>query len=190
MTSPCSAANCDCPGFQSSGKRRTSGVGAGGWICTCGHIENAHIAGAASFEAAREEGRTRDERRMMAQGLGCIVFWLAVVGIVVFAIVSGGGDDGGRNAGDSGTNSSSGRSISRADFGDEWPFSVSSGRLECRNGGEVVFTSGGVSYGINGTARGTGSYAEIDPIWLPDPEIEGYNKSVGPVLDAGLELCD
>ena len=62
------------------------------------------------------------------------------------------------------------RFVSQVDYGEDWPFSVKEGVLSCdpsrRGGGrlDVVFTTGGVSYALNGTARGSGDYAEIDPI--------------------------
>ena len=67
------------------------------------------------------------------------------------------------------TLSSNERFISQVDYGKDWPFSVEEGVLSCdpssRGGGrlDVVFTTGGVSYALNGTAIDSG-YAEIDPI--------------------------
>lgn len=60
------------------------------------------------------------------------------------------------------------RLISRVDYGEDWPFTVEDGVLSC-DSLEVVFTTGGVSYGINGQATGAGDYAEVDPIWREAP---------------------
>ena len=60
------------------------------------------------------------------------------------------------------------RLISRVDYGEDWPFTVEEGVLSC-NLSEVVFTAGGVSYGINGSAMGSGNYAEVEAIWRLAP---------------------
>jgi len=82
--------------------------------------------------------------------------------------------------------------ITKDDFGDDWPFTVDEGVL-AGNGsggiGEVIFTVDGVTYAVNGTARGTGKYTEIDEIWADDPELAGLKKNIGPIIDRGLELC-
>ena len=60
------------------------------------------------------------------------------------------------------------RLISRVDYGEDWPFTVEDGVLSC-DLSAVVFTTGGVSYGVNGRASGVGGYAELAPIWREDP---------------------
>jgi hypothetical protein len=57
--------------------------------------------------------------------------------------------------------------ISRADFGQQWPLTVADGVLSCQNGA-VTFASGGVVYGVNGTAKSRG-FRGIDPIWQLAP---------------------
>lgn len=79
-------------------------------------------------------------------------------------------------------------------FGDDWPLTVDEGILSCylRDGGanrEVVLKVGDVVYAINGIAKGSGRWAEIDPIWLDNPRIAGTKISLQPFLDAGLALC-
>jgi hypothetical protein len=60
------------------------------------------------------------------------------------------------------------RQISRSEFGDTWPFTVESGELACVGPGKnVVFTTGGTTYGVNGTARSR--YPTVDPIWKEQP---------------------
>ena len=79
--------------------------------------------------------------------------------------------------------------VSRAEFGTAWPFSVRAGVLRSEAGGAVVFRANGMDYAINGTARQLGRWAEVDEIWLDDPAIPGNKKSIGPMIDRGLELC-
>ena len=92
----------------------------------------------------------------------------------------------------------------------KWPFTVSSGRLECVDDA-VIFHSEGKVYAVNGVAKQKG-YAAIEGIGKEDPSFfemakeiaKSENKSVkeviqamgsptrisiGPILDRGLELC-
>lgn len=92
---------------------------------------------------------------------------------------------------------SRGATVTRADFGDRWPFTVDQGVLRCEPPSQVVFSSGGVDYAVNGMARGdmrARGWQEIDGIWAPntDPEVAGMDLkiSVGPLIERGLELCD
>lgn len=82
------------------------------------------------------------------------------------------------------------RTVRKADYGDAWPFTVESGIVRCvapRN--EVVFSSGGKAYAVNGTAKANDLYADIGSIWKDDPTIAGAKISIGPILDLGLSLC-
>ncbi|WP_419861751.1 DUF2511 domain-containing protein [Candidatus Palauibacter sp.] len=70
------------------------------------------------------------------------------------------------------TVSSSERTISRSDFGDEWPFTVESGLLRCSPPSVVTFTSGGTTYAVNGTAMTVvGAGVAIEPIWALAPPL-------------------
>lgn len=83
--------------------------------------------------------------------------------------------------------------VTRAQFGDEWPLSVEDGQLACDSRQHVTFTSGGVVYALNGTAKGAidngAPYQVIDSIWLDDPNVAGLKLSLRPLLDIGLSLC-
>jgi hypothetical protein len=83
---------------------------------------------------------------------------------------------------------SSSLDVSRADFGDEWPLTVGSGTLSC-DGDAVTFTTGGTTYGVNGTARTLNEWPDIDPIWAKDPSGLAPKKDIGPLIDRGLDLC-
>jgi hypothetical protein len=41
--------------------------------------------------------------------------------------------------------------------------------------------------GVNGMAS---SYEDINPIWADDPASPGLKKNIGPLINAGLEMCD
>jgi hypothetical protein len=100
--------------------------------------------------------------------------------------------------------------ITAQQYAEKWPFSVSSGRLECK-GQSVIFHAEGVSYAVNGVAKQNG-YAAIEPIWKQDPSFlamaneiaKAENKStmevvramgkppkinITPILNSGLKLC-
>ena len=79
--------------------------------------------------------------------------------------------------------------LKASDYGDDWPFTVERGELECRRGALVTFfANNGVTYGLNGTAQAAG-YPSIDPIWKNNPKIPGTKISVGYILQRGLDLC-
>ncbi len=102
------------------------------------------------------------------------------------------------------TNSHAGSlKISKDDFGEQWPFSVSEGTLSCTAPSTVTFKANGVKYAVNGIARGAG-YADIIPIWIedekirkdlqkafPDQKIDDMvpNVNIGPIIQKGLSLC-
>ncbi len=96
--------------------------------------------------------------------------------------------------------------IHESDFGEEWPFTVPDGVLRCSGANDVTFVFQGTEYAVNGSAQA--KYAQIDPIWEFDmPLIEEmaeafemtikeakeeyhFRINIGPVITAGLALCD
>ncbi len=79
--------------------------------------------------------------------------------------------------------------ISREEYGENWPFTVDSGRLECWRGPAAVFVTDGTVYQLNGVAKQMG-HAPIDPIWRDNPAIPGTKISLGPVIQRALKLCN
>ena len=56
--------------------------------------------------------------------------------------------------------------------------------------GAVVFTApSGEEYAVNDVATSRG-FKAIDPIRADDAEIEGAKRDLGPLVEAGLELCE
>lgn len=100
--------------------------------------------------------------------------------------------------------------LTKEQYGDKWPLTVSSGHVECKNNA-VIFHSNGKTYAVNGVAK-TQGYSEINAIWEDAPAffemaaeiakaentavdevmkaMGSPNKiSIGPILDSGLKLC-
>jgi len=80
------------------------------------------------------------------------------------------------------------RMITRADFGDEWPFTTEEGMLLC-NEGSVTFLSGGRVHAVNGTAKDRTGFPGVDAIWADNPTFPGTKIDIGPIIEAGLALC-
>jgi hypothetical protein len=79
------------------------------------------------------------------------------------------------------------------DLGDAWPLTMDAGLLDCHPGGRVMFTGNGKTYALNGTAKSAAAAsdwdANINEIWANDAAWPGTKKSMGPLLDRGLALC-
>lgn len=80
--------------------------------------------------------------------------------------------------------------VSRSEYGSEWPLTVDEGVLGCKGAGEVYFTAEGQTYAVNGTAQGASDGADIDAIWADDPNASGLKINIGPLIDEGLPLCE
>lgn len=79
--------------------------------------------------------------------------------------------------------------VSRADLGDAWPLTVKEGTLLCVDQA-VVFSTGGVNYAVNGTAKGRASefgWRDIATIWADGSA--GLKKDIGPLIERGLAQC-
>jgi hypothetical protein len=107
------------------------------------------------------------------------------------------------------TVATTGKKITSLDFGEKWPFTISEGIVKCTEYGGVVFQANSKVYALNGTAKMHSDeygYANVEEIWAVDEKMvqamkdNGYSKeeierlkirkSIGPIIDAGLELCE
>jgi hypothetical protein len=82
--------------------------------------------------------------------------------------------------------------ISKQEYGNDWPFSCEKGILSCEQNGLVTFTTGGKTYAINGAARTAAErrgWNEVHPIWRNNPEFPGTKINIGPIIRRGLDLC-
>ena len=80
-------------------------------------------------------------------------------------------------------------SVSQADYGDKWAFTVPHGTLVCRNTYLAIFRDGkGNEYQLNGAASSAG-YPQINPIWRDNPSFAGIKVDIGPFIERALGLC-
>ena len=82
--------------------------------------------------------------------------------------------------------------ITKHQYGKRWPFTVNAGGLACVHYSSVIFTSRGITYAVNGTAKGEHRYANIEKIWRFNPAYPrsfGLRIDIGPIIDRGLKLC-
>lgn len=82
--------------------------------------------------------------------------------------------------------------VEKDDYGEAWPLTVDSGVVECRPGDQIVFIHDGVTYAVNGLARGRmeeNGYADVRLIWRDDPSGLQPKVSIAPLILLGLELC-
>jgi hypothetical protein len=82
--------------------------------------------------------------------------------------------------------------ISKQEFGSDWPFTVDEGILACKGSrgvAEVVFTANGLSYAVNGTAKGAKKYRPVEEVWAENPSLPGTKKNLSSIIDRGLKLC-
>ncbi len=82
-----------------------------------------------------------------------------------------------------------GEKITQAEYGDQWPFTVSEGQLLCNAPNYVYFKANGQEYAINGAAKQIGAFRPTEEIWRDNPEIPGTKINIGPIISRGLELC-
>jgi hypothetical protein len=84
--------------------------------------------------------------------------------------------------------------ISKVQLKDQWPFTVESGVLACVANPlspgmpAVIFTTGNVTYGINGGAVTGYAFPPIDPIMVKT-NIGLYKVNLGGMISRGLDLC-
>lgn len=78
--------------------------------------------------------------------------------------------------------------MTRAQFGDSWPFTVDSGYLDCVPPSCAVFRTGSTTYGLNGLAKSR-DFQDVRPIWRDDPNAPGLKISIGPMIDLALKEC-
>jgi hypothetical protein len=93
--------------------------------------------------------------------------------------------------------------IDAASYGASWPFTVSKGVLSCQNVTKVpsypqqavLFTSGGKTYAVNGTAmtaatRDKKNWVNVRTITKYNPGGQMYGlMSTGDLIQQGLKLC-
>ncbi|BBY35447.1 hypothetical protein BST33_03600 [Mycolicibacter minnesotensis] len=77
-----------------------------------------------------------------------------------------------------------------------WPLTVSEATLMCARQGvggghqSVTLAANRKMYAVNGTAKSTGQFEDIDEIWAEDASYPGLKVNIGPLLAKGLSLCE
>ncbi|GAA3113017.1 hypothetical protein GCM10020001_035040 [Nonomuraea salmonea] len=83
------------------------------------------------------------------------------------------------------------RTVTRIEFGKNWPLTTDSAQVRCdgpRVAAQAKLIVDGTTYGLNGNALNEG-LPRPDPVWADDPGIDGAKISIGPLIDAALDLC-
>lgn len=82
--------------------------------------------------------------------------------------------------------------VGKSEFGDDWPFKVENGWVECVDGHSVIFKANGDSYALNDAARLSGEYKNIREIIRPDANYPGKKimMDLSLIEFEGLKLCD
>ncbi|MCB9441125.1 MAG: DUF2511 domain-containing protein [Mycolicibacterium sp.] len=76
-----------------------------------------------------------------------------------------------------------------------WPLTVPDATLMCAGWGtggqkSVTLAADGKMYAVNGTAKSTKQFEDLDAIWADDSTAPGLKVNIGPLLTKGLSLCD
>lgn len=77
--------------------------------------------------------------------------------------------------------------IARTDYGAAWPFTVESGDIECWRPDMVVLQVGEDHYGLNGSARGSGTFKDGKDITIEDAS--GAPADYDQFITMGLAMC-
>lgn len=88
--------------------------------------------------------------------------------------------------------------VTKAEYGEEWPFTVDEGVLTCENikgAKTVTLTANGITYIVNSLpkgieTRGNKKFVRIlGTIWAKNPKGPAPYKAIGAIIDRGLSLC-
>ena len=101
----------------------------------------------------------------------------------------------------SGCSSEESKRITRADYGDDWPLTVSSATIHCERIDSrrvpVWIEVGGEKFAVNGTGHtylGEPTFGTGEAIWkireLLSDKSQTWSISLDPLTHAGLALCD
>jgi len=81
-----------------------------------------------------------------------------------------------------------GVAVSQAEYGAAWPFTVTSGYVDCVPPQSAVFRTGSSAYALNGMAKSRG-FPDVRPIWRDNPSLPGTKINIGPMIDLALQQC-
>lgn len=82
-------------------------------------------------------------------------------------------------------------------FGEDWPLTFQKAKVSCINKRFVFVynTDTDDRYPVNGNAKNAVQVGKMEgedlaTVWADNPDYKGLKKNIGPILDAGLALCD
>jgi len=88
--------------------------------------------------------------------------------------------------------------VTKAQYGEDWPFTVDEGVLACENikgDKTVTLTANGITYIVNSLPKGTETRGNkkfvriLGAIWAKNPKGPAPYKPIGAIIDRGLSLC-
>ena len=79
--------------------------------------------------------------------------------------------------------------VSQADYGNKWPFTVASGRLECLPGRKIVLHAADTTYALNAEALNDGRWPDVVEIMRPDSEYPGGHTNYLLIMKRANPLC-
>jgi hypothetical protein len=98
---------------------------------------------------------------------------------------------------------SSGLRVTASEYGEDWPYTVDSGTLECDRDAATFTDPSGTKWALNGVAMSRGVKSMDDSIWLADEETMAQLReafpdetpatirmSEGDLLTRALALCE
>jgi hypothetical protein len=128
----------------------------------------------------------RDETRLNAGSIGCLVLVGISIAIALVALV-----------GSKLKERSDQIRLKQGDFGDTWPFTVNEAVLTCeqdaarsKSSDAIVLFADGRRFAINGTAETSGRGENLRPIWRDNPDGFPPKISTSPIFILGMKLCD
>ncbi len=85
--------------------------------------------------------------------------------------------------------------VSQAEYGEEWPFTVDHGTLDCVDNdaglnAAAVFRAPGIGIvALNGIARSVRGVLPTEEIWRDNPALPGTKVNLGPFIQLANGLC-
>lgn len=78
--------------------------------------------------------------------------------------------------------------VSKEQYGEDWPFIVESGYVDCDRLASI-FRHDGKIYTLNGGGKDWG-YLPLQNIWRDNPQLSGTKVNIGPMIQLGLGQCN
>ena len=82
--------------------------------------------------------------------------------------------------------------VTKAEYGNDWPFTVDEGRIGCKQGIAPYFSVHGIQYALTGFGQSLGMKPlyPTTALWRDDPAYPGTKVNLGPIMEKAKELCN